>query len=177
LYDTAGEPVLSADSLAHVIDVLDEKGVDHWWSGPVEDFIPPSHQGELLVKGTDTLDVWFDSGSSWTILEDAALRPMSQPLADVYLEGSDQHRGWFQSSLLTRLSTDAPTPYKTLITHGFVLDEEGKKMSKSVGNTISPMDVVNGGEVSVLCPKLISGLSSIWLRYITPVGGFSGIYT
>jgi isoleucyl-tRNA synthetase len=150
LYDAQGVPVLTDESLACIISVLDAKGVDHWWSGPIEDFVPPSLEGKELTRGFDTLDVWFDSGTSWSLIEAAGLRSAddSEPLADVYLEGSDQHRGWFQSSILTRLAAlqgKTPTaPYRNLITHGFTTDEAGAKMSKSLGNGISPMDVVNG---------------------------------
>lgn len=149
LFTADGAPVLSEESLAHIIAVLEEKGIDYWWSGPVEEFVPPSLQGQKLTKGLDTLDVWFDSGTSWTLLKDARLRDDSEPLADVYLEGSDQHRGWFQSSFLTRLADlqgEGPpaAPYRTLITHGFTTDEAGNKMSKSLGNGISPMDIVKG---------------------------------
>jgi isoleucyl-tRNA synthetase len=111
--------------------MLEEKGMDHWWSA--DDFVPP---GSGLVKGRDTLDVWFDSGSAWTATGDSPI--------DVCLEGSDQHRGWFQSSLLTRVITTAdPVVSRNLVTHGFVVDENGRKMSKSDGNGISPMEIVN----------------------------------
>jgi len=83
------------------------------------------------------MDVWFDSGTSWSMLPS---NPHKQ--ADIYLEGTDQHRGWFQSSLLTSVATQGVSPFKTLITHGFVLDQDGRKMSKSEGNVISPRDVV-----------------------------------
>jgi isoleucyl-tRNA synthetase len=159
---STGRAVLTSQSLTHILRVLDEKGVAHWWNGPASDFVPP----ELLVpgeetevawrKGTDTMDVWFDSGSSWSMLE-----PYSEGrkhLADVCLEGSDQHRGWFQSQLLTAVgaSTQAKkqSPYKHLLTHGMVLDEHGKKMSKSLGNIVSPMEIIEGGKVR----------ESLWLR-------------
>ncbi|GMK54006.1 hypothetical protein CspeluHIS016_0105920 [Cutaneotrichosporon spelunceum] len=138
------------ESLEHIISVLREKGIDHWWAGVDEEFVPASHQGKTFTKGFDTLDVWFDSGTSWSLIADAHLRPASEPLADVYLEGSDQHRGWFQSSILIRLAAlekeghKPMAPYRNLITHGFTTDEKGNKMSKSLGNGISPMDVVNG---------------------------------
>lgn len=141
------------DSLEHIISVLREKGIDHWWAGADEEFVPASHKGQTLTKGFDTLDVWFDSGTSWSLIADAHLRPASEPLADVYLEGSDQHRGWFQSSFLIRLAAlekdghKPMAPYRNLITHGFTTDEKGNKMSKSLGNGISPMDVVNGKKV------------------------------
>ncbi|OCF44364.1 isoleucine-tRNA ligase [Kwoniella heveanensis CBS 569] len=138
-------PIMDSETLDHVLGVLDQKGVDHWWSGPVEDFIPPKFKGQKLTRGYDTLDVWFDSGSSWTMLHE---HKDGEPPADVYLEGSDQHRGWFQSSLLTKLisSPDGQAPYRTVITHGFVMDEEGEKMSKSAGNGISPMELIHGSE-------------------------------
>lgn len=140
LFDEAGKPLLNTSSLSHIISVLESKGTDHWWTGPVSDFAPNG----AFTKGTDTLDVWFDSGSSWTLLN---------RVADVYLEGSDQHRGWFQSSLLTHLTAASTAPYKNLITHGFIMDENGQKMSKSAGNGLSPMEVVNGTEVSKrACP-------------------------
>lgn len=131
-----------------------EKGTDHWWSGPIEDFVPPSLEGKWL-RGRDTLDVWFDSGSSWTMLDQRA--DPSEPLADVYLEGSDQHRGWFQSSLLTSLTKSDSAPFRHLITHGFVLDEEGQKMSKSASNGISPMDVVEGSKVRYITGSFADG--------------------
>lgn len=145
----SGEPILNDESLSHILNILAEKGTSYWWDGPIEEFISPeiaaTHCPEALVKGTDTMDVWFDSGTSWSLIESA--------IADVYLEGSDQHRGWFQSSLLTAVAAtegDKPVtaPFRKLITHGFVLDEKGRKMSKSLGNVISPLTVINGGLVS-----------------------------
>lgn len=132
--------------------MLEENGTDHWWTGKIEDFAPDHLSGQTLMKGTDTLDVWFDSGSSWTLLEDSAVRDNSNtPLADVYLEGSDQHRGWFQSSLLTKLgvrSDETRAPYGSIISHGMVMDEDGNKMSKSAGNGLSPVEVASGSKVS-----------------------------
>jgi isoleucyl-tRNA synthetase len=96
------------------------------------------------------MDVWLDSGVSWTdLLADLEREGQDNraPLADVYLEGSDQHRGWFQSSLLSRIAVAGQAPFANVITHGFVLDDEGVKMSKSVGNVISPLTVINGGRV------------------------------
>ncbi|PVG04524.1 isoleucyl-tRNA synthetase [Serendipita vermifera] len=141
-----GEALLDDDSLDHILAVLEEKGTSYWWDGAIEEFmshtIAKKYSPEQLVKGTDTMDVWFDSGTSWSMLD--------KEVADVYLEGSDQHRGWFQSSLLTAIASsneqDYPiAPFRKLITHGFVLDEKGRKMSKSLGNVISPMTVINGG--------------------------------
>lgn len=164
LFNAQGDPLLTEESLEHIISVLDKHGVDHWWSGPAEDFIPPSAEGEDFTRGFDTLDVWFDSGTSWSLLEEAKLRPSNEPLADVYLEGSDQHRGWFQSSFLTRLAAlegQTPVaPYRNLITHGFTTDEAGAKMSKSLGNGVSPMDVVNGTKVWIFFDLLLTPQST-----------------
>jgi isoleucyl-tRNA synthetase len=147
------EALLTPESLEHIIGVLSEKGVNYWWDGPVEDFVPPSERTNQRTwrKGTDTIDVWFDSGSSWSLIQDLKLR--DGVFTDICLEGSDQHRGWFQSLLLTAVSCtkegEKPrAPYRELITHGFVLDGKGKKMSKSLGNVISPMTIIRGGEVS-----------------------------
>lgn len=96
------------------------------------------------------MDVWFDSGSSWTMLKDMPDRDPTKPLADVYLEGSDQHRGWFQSSLLTSIAVTGKAPYGSLVTHGFALDEQGQKMSKSIGNTLDPELITQGGKVNVI---------------------------
>ncbi|KAI0702048.1 isoleucyl-tRNA synthetase [Cerioporus squamosus] len=162
--------VLDSDSLDHVLSVLREHGPRYWWDGPVSAFVPPSRRDGLSdaelsavwQKGTDTMDVWFDSGTAWSQLDDlyASLGGSSQDGkevkrtfgSDVCLEGTDQHRGWFQSLLLTALgsaTTDErrrAAPYSTLITHGMVLDEAGKKMSKSLGNIVSPMTVIHGGK-------------------------------
>jgi isoleucyl-tRNA synthetase len=128
--------------------------VDYWWEGPVEEFVPPDLQedgiqmSEFWKKGTDTMDVWFDSGTSWSMLNGLTTENR-EFRADVCVEGSDQHRGWFQSQLLTHVgsSGESKAPYAALITHGMVLDQSGKKMSKSIGNIISPMTIINGGKV------------------------------
>ena len=131
-----GDEVLcSAETTQFVVDLVRQHGSDVWYSSSVNDLLPPQYQDQGWEKGMDTMDVWFDSGCSWK----GVLRSGQQ--ADVYLEGSDQHRGWFQSSLLTKLGSDLEgtrAPYKELITHGFVLDEKKKKMSKSLGNVVVP---------------------------------------
>lgn len=164
LFNGDGEPV--TEFLEHTIKVLEDRGIGHWWTGPVEDFLPEGYQGTTLHKGGDTLDVWFDSGSAWTSIDGIA----RDKVADVCLEGSDQHRGWFQSSLLTRLMTvqDTVPVAKTLITHGFITDESGRKMSKSDGNGISPMDIVHGGDVS---RASIVNISDVWLKAETTCFG------
>lgn len=120
----------------------------------MEEFIPPgvSDIGDWQ-KSTDTMDVWFDSGTSWSMLNPASSPDGRAFRADVCLEGSDQHRGWFQSQILTAVGSASASdrhesPYGTLITHGMVLDEKGKKMSKSLGNIVSPLTIVFGGSVS-----------------------------
>lgn len=156
LYDEAtGEPLLTPENVEHIAGVLHEKGTDHWWIGNATEFVAPQYQkGGRWIKGTDTIDVWFDSGSSWAVLQDALGAEGTsfsevEPIADVYLEGSDQHRGWFQSSLLTKVASSsdldaASAPYKHVITHGMVVDKDGKKMSKSIGNVVSPLDFIDG---------------------------------
>lgn len=152
-----GEAVLTASSVAHIIKVVGERGIDSWWSDDVNDsaWIVPellsSEGGSDYRRGTDTMDVWFDSGTSWTGMAPDDLTG-HVPVADVYIEGTDQHRGWFQSSLLTHnayqasLFPDQPqiAPFRSLITHGFTLDGEGKKMSKSIGNVVSPDEIIAG---------------------------------
>lgn len=168
LHDTeTGEAILTAESMDHIITILEQKGPSYWWVGPIEEFLHPSlrDSGRTFVKGTDTIDVWFDSGSSWTMLdsimgEDTNRSPSDSPglrlrQADVCLEGSDQHRGWFQSLLLTAVGATkegekVQAPFKHLISHGFVLDESGKKMSKSVGNIITPATIIAGGKVRIV---------------------------
>ena len=151
--------ILTPESLTHILGVLQAKGTRHWWDGPVGDFVPPALRvpgedvAETWAKGTDTMDVWFDSGTSWAMLAGLAGGEKAPGrYADVCVEGSDQHRGWFQSQLLTAVATAPPgtprvAPYGTLITHGMVLDENDRKMSKSLGNILSPMTIINGGKV------------------------------
>lgn len=138
LYDENGAAVLTDESVAHIISVINGRGIDAWWTDAADDpaWVVPGLEGSYR-RGKDTMDVWFDSGTSWT---------QTDQQADVYLEGSDQHRGWFQSSLLTHTSASGRpgAPFKTLITHGFTLDQQGKKMSKSIGNTIAPGQIMDG---------------------------------
>ena len=127
-YTETGEALLTAETMAHVTAVVAEKGSDAWWALPLEDLLPEGLKGEapLLRRGEDTMDVWFDSGSSWAgVLGQRAAQGLQYP-ADLYLEGSDQHRGWFQSSLLTSVAANGHAPYKKVLTHGFVLDDKGE---------------------------------------------------
>lgn len=120
-------------------------GCDYWFEAPVEEVAPaglscPHCRAQKWKKETDILDVWFDSGTSWAAVLER--RPECVYPADLYLEGSDQHRGWFHSSLLASMSRHDRPPYKAVLTHGYVVDGEGKKMSKSIGNVVAPQEVI-----------------------------------
>ncbi|SCU85126.1 LADA_0D05842g1_1 [Lachancea dasiensis] len=164
------EAVMTEEIIDHVICVIKRKGIDAWFkddNSDVSEWLPPKYQAtaHLYRRGKDTVDVWFDSGSSWKVLmhfynKELGLEHLPSPLADLYLEGSDQHRGWFQSSLLTKIATngEVEAPYKSVITHGFTLDEEGIKMSKSIGNTIAPESVIAGDEAKGIPALGVDGL-------------------
>ena len=140
VHQQSGE--LHPDSRALIEKValaVEQQGIDAWFDMDASDLI--GADAENYFKVTDTLDVWFDSGVSHACV--LTRRDDLQRPADLYLEGSDQHRGWFQSSLLTSVATTGKAPYKAVLTHGFTVDAEGKKMSKSKGNTVSPQKVVN----------------------------------
>ena len=143
---SCGRPVLTEDRIRAILPIIREKGCSAWWSMTPKELIGdlafcPSCGGTELRKETDIMDVWFDSGTS----HEAVLktRPELKWPADMYLEGSDQHRGWFQTSLLTSVGMHGKPPFKQVLTHGFIVDGEGKKMSKSIGNTVSPQEVID----------------------------------
>ncbi|KAH0992933.1 hypothetical protein GBA52_004416 [Prunus armeniaca] len=140
------EPLMNEETMEHIKSIISEKGSDAWWYMKVEDLLPDKYRDKAseYEKGTDTMDVWFDSGSSWAAV--LGKRNSHSLPADLYLEGMDQHRGWFQSSLLTSVATKGKAPYSSVITHGFVLDEKGSKMSKSLGNVVDPRTVIEGGK-------------------------------
>ena len=147
--EETNEPLLNEEIIAHVQAIFAEKGSDAWWELSVEELLPEKYRnnGRTYRKGSDTMDVWFDSGSSWAAV--AEQREGLKYPVDMYLEGSDQHRGWFQSSLLTSVATNSCAPYKTVLTHGFTVDEQGRKMSKSLGNGFDPMEVIEGGTIQL----------------------------
>ena len=168
--EETNEPLLTEETVAHIQALIREHGSDVWWEKEIDELLPETyrHNGRKYRKGTDTMDVWFDSGSSWSGVlggenHDSKLVPyaMNYP-ADMYLEGSDQHRGWFQSSLLTSVATNGYAPYKTVLTHGFVLDEKGQKMSKSLGNIVDPMIVINGGKDQKKEPPYGADVIRVW---------------
>jgi isoleucyl-tRNA synthetase len=148
-----GDALLTPALVAKAASVFDEHGADAWYERPTEEFLPegltcPSCSGSSFERERDILDVWFDSGSSHE-----AVLPQYADLAwpsDMYLEGSDQHRGWFQSSLLVALATRGRPPFREVLTHGFLIDLEGRKMSKSIGNVISPQDVIKESGAEIL---------------------------
>jgi len=145
-------PLASREIARFVADVVDQHGVDVWFERPSEELVPPgtacpSCGGKSFTKETDILDVWFDSGvSQAAVLRE---RPELRWPADLYLEGSDQHRGWFHSSILAAVGSQGGAPYRAVLTHGYVVDGQGRKMSKSAGNIISPDEVISkhGAEV------------------------------
>ncbi|KAI7826957.1 isoleucyl-tRNA synthetase [Gamsiella multidivaricata] len=165
MYDNeTDEPLLTKSSVHHVIDIVREHGADAWWSMTTEELLAPEYRnnGKIYRRGFDTMDVWFDSGTSWTMIQEKMPRPHLPFVADVYCEGSDQHRGWFQSSLLTSVALTGKAPYGTLITHGFLLDAKGFKQSKSLGNTVDPAVIINGGKNLQKDPAYGTDLLRLW---------------
>lgn len=141
---------VTSESLEKVQKIFAEKGSNAWFDMSVEELMPEGAKCECgctqFVKETDIMDVWFDSGST----HESVLAQRGLPEADLYLEGSDQYRGWFQSSILTSVATKGKAPYKEVLTHGYTVDEKGRKMSKSIGNGIDPKDVINTSGADVL---------------------------
>ena len=203
----SGEVLLNADTLAHIQALIAEHGSDVWWEREEAELLPPSHaaEAEQWRKGLDTMDVWFDSGSSWAGVlgglgftpdgagagdgalpaagaagpgssaaaeamgaraAGAAAVPRLNYPADLYLEGSDQHRGWFQSSLLTSVAVNGHAPYRRVLTHGFTLDEKGRKMSKSLGNVVDPAVLVEGGKNEKQEPAYGADVLRLWVSSV-----------
>ncbi len=135
---TTHEPVRDAAVMARIVDTFAKEGADAWYARPAQDFLGPDYNAENYEQVTDIVDVWFESGSTHAFVLEA--RGLPSP-ADLYLEGSDQHRGWFQASLLESVGTRHRAPFRTIVTDGFVLDEQGRKMSKSIGNVTAPQEV------------------------------------
>jgi isoleucyl-tRNA synthetase len=164
--EETNEPLLNEETIAHVQGIIAKHGSDAWYSMSVAELLPESyrHNGRTYRKGMDTMDVWFDSGSSWAAV--AKQRENLTYPADMYLEGSDQHRGWFQSSLLTSVANNGIAPYKTVLTHGFVLDEKRQKMSKSLGNIIDPLTVINGGKNQQKEPPYGADVMRLWVSSV-----------
>ncbi|XP_064623018.1 isoleucine--tRNA ligase, mitochondrial-like [Lineus longissimus] len=165
-----GKTILNSHTVGHLVELVKQHGTDCWWDLPMEELLPT----EVLqksgldingsyVKGGDIFDIWFDSGSSWM-----CAFPEKPPVADLYLEGTDQFRGWFQSSLLLNVALHGQAPYKNLLVHGFAVDEEGKKMSKSIGNVVDPQVVIDGGKDKKKDPSYGADVLRWWAaRYHT----------
>jgi isoleucyl-tRNA synthetase len=137
-----GELLRDPKVMERIVDAFRREGADAWFESPPARFLGNDYNPGDFEQIKDIVDVWFDSGSTHAFcLEPRKDQDLSWP-ADVYLEGSDQHRGWFHSSLLESCGTRGKAPYRTVVTHGFTLDEQGRKMSKSLGNTVAPQDVM-----------------------------------
>jgi isoleucyl-tRNA synthetase len=152
LCDGCGKPLLDSAIHRKVVEFFARKGADGWYTDEADQLLPPATKcpkcnGTKFKKEMDILDVWFESGCSYLALRDA--EPQYPPAADLYLEGGDQHRGWFHSSLLCNIGTQNHAPYKGVATCGWTLDEHGQAMSKSRGNDVDPVDIANrlGGEI------------------------------
>ncbi|MFK4873312.1 isoleucine--tRNA ligase [Novosphingobium sp. ZW T3_23] len=152
----SGEYLVDAEVNARIIHAIREIGVDAWSDARAQEYLGANYSADDYERVVDILDVWFDSGSTHAFVLESGRWPELVPAedhvgptADLYLEGSDQHRGWFQSSLLESCATRGHAPYKAVLTHGFTMDSKGFKMSKSLGNTISPIKVMetNGADI------------------------------
>ena len=165
-YAENGDIIMTKETVNHVADLFQEHGSNVWFEREAKDLLPdgfthPSSPNGVFTKETDIMDVWFDSGSSHRgVLEE---RPELSYPADLYLEGSDQYRGWFNSSITTSVATRGISPYKMLLSHGFVMDGDGKKMSKSLGNVIVPDQIVKqkGADIARLWVSSVDYLSDV----------------
>ncbi|TPE58028.1 isoleucine--tRNA ligase [[Mycoplasma] falconis] len=138
-YDKDKQPVIDNEIFDYVINLVEQYGSDIWYEKTVDELLPEKYRGLGFTKETDIMDVWFDSGSTSISVTPGNI----EAPFDLYLEGSDQYRGWFNSSLINSVAWRNNSPFKALLSHGFVLDGKGNKMSKSKGNVVDPLDVVN----------------------------------
>ncbi|WP_436860743.1 isoleucine--tRNA ligase [Staphylococcus caeli] len=165
-YAENGDIIMTNETVNHVADLFETHGSNIWFEREAKDLLPegfthPGSPNGTFTKETDIMDVWFDSGSSHrAVLE---TRPELSYPADLYLEGSDQYRGWFNSSITTSVATRGQSPYKMLLSHGFVMDGDGKKMSKSLGNVIVPDQIVKqkGADIARLWVSSVDYLSDV----------------
>ena len=145
--DDCNEVIVTDSTISHVAELFAKESSDAWVKYSTKELLPqgfkcPKCGSEHLRNEKDIMDVWFDSGVSWKAVVEARSEELGHTPVDMYLEGSDQHRGWFQSSLLTSVATQGIAPYKQVLTHGFVFGEDGRKMSKSLGNYIRPDEII-----------------------------------
>ena len=138
-YDENNEPILNDEIFNHLMNIFAKEGTNIWYEKSVDELLPAKYQNLNWKKEKDIMDVWFDSGSSFIAVDIENIKP---PF-DLYLEGSDQYRGWFNSSLINSVAYIGKAPYKAIVSHGFLIDEKGRKMSKSLGNGIDPMVIIN----------------------------------
>ena len=154
--EDCGDYIINDDTIPHLQELFRKEGSQCWFKYDANQLLPegykcPNCGGTHFRKETDTMDVWFDSGSShFSVLENKDRWPELSWPADLYLEGSDQHRGWFNSSLCEAVAIRGCAPYRAVLTHGFLVDEQGRKQSKSLGNTISPLDIIKQYGADVL---------------------------
>ena len=144
IYCEDNSPIMEKEVFDHIAELMNEYGSNVWFEREAKDLLPEGYTNEKSPNGefrkeTDIMDVWFDSGSSWNEL---IARGDGYP-CDLYFEGSDQYRGWFNSSLIVSTAVNGTAPYKEVLSHGYVVDSKGEKMSKSVGNVVNPMDIIN----------------------------------
>lgn len=151
--ENCDEPLITPETIDNIANIFEKESSDAWVKYEAKDLLPQGIKCkcgyENFKKETDIMDVWFDSGVSWQAVVNKRSEELGTTPVEMYLEGSDQHRGWFQSSLLTSVATTGSAPYKSVLTHGFVLDSEGRKMSKSLGNVVLPQEItkVYGADV------------------------------
>ena len=153
--EDCGEVICDDRTIENVARIFEEESSDAWVKYSAEELLPegyvcPKCGKKHLKKEKDIMDVWFDSGVSWRAVVEKRSEELGHTPVDMYLEGSDQHRGWFQSSLLTSIATQGKAPYKQVLTHGFVFGEDGRKMSKSLGNYIRPDDIIKNYGADIL---------------------------
>ena len=153
--EDCGEVICSDETIENVAKLFEKESSDAWVKYSAEELLPqgfvcPKCGKAHFRKEKDIMDVWFDSGVSWRAVVEKRADELGHTPVDMYLEGSDQHRGWFQSSLLTSVATQGKAPYKQVLTHGFVFGEDGRKMSKSLGNYIRPDDIIKNYGADIL---------------------------
>ena len=153
--EDCGEAIVTDETIENVAKMFEKESSDAWVKHTAEELLPegfvcPKCGKKHFRKENDIMDVWFDSGVTWKAVVEKRSDELGHTPVDMYLEGSDQHRGWFQSSLLTSIATQGKAPYKTVLTHGFVFGEDGRKMSKSLGNYIRPDDIIKNYGADIL---------------------------
>ena len=153
--EECGEPIVTDETIENVAKMFEKESSDAWVKYSAEellpkDFVCPKCGKKHFRKEKDIMDVWFDSGVTWRAVVEKRSEQLGHTPVEMYLEGSDQHRGWFQSSLLTSMAVQGKAPYKSVLTHGFVFGEDGRKMSKSLGNYIRPDDIIKNYGADIL---------------------------